>query len=162
MQFPLLQAGRPWTGERAWVPGVKYPGGENDFWVKRCRAVAAFLKTHPAGPYTYGGWDSVPGRAETRPTHARWLKRYLPLVEDGTWAWLEISDSAFFTRPLPIGLVASAFANRDLYLVVANYGRTAVEIESTADFVPDNKPSAAPGRKWTLAARSLKILRQHG
>ena len=162
MQFPLLQAGRPWTGERAWVPGVKYPGGQNDFWVKRCREIAAFLKTHPDGPYTYGGWDSVPGRAETRPTHARWLKRYLPLVEDGTWAWLEINDSAFFTMPLPAGLVASAFANRELYLVVANYGRTAVEVETTADHLLADRLSAAPARKWTIAARSLEILRRHG
>ena len=64
LQFPLLQAGRPWTGAAASVPGVVYPGSENDFWVKRCRAVEAYLKTHPDGPYTYGGWDSVPRRAE--------------------------------------------------------------------------------------------------
>jgi hypothetical protein len=87
---------------------------------------------------------------------------YLPLVEDGTWAWLEISDSALFTGPLPAGLVASAFANREFYLVVASYGRTAVEVETTADHVPADQPSAAPGRRWTLAPRSLQILRRHG
>ncbi|MGC8640628.1 MAG: hypothetical protein ACP5XB_12205 [Isosphaeraceae bacterium] len=160
MQFPLLQAGRPWTGERARVPGVVYPGGENDFWVKRCRAVEAFLKTHPDGPYTYGGWDSVPGRAETRPTHARWLKRYLPLVEDGTWAWLEIKDSSLFTAPLPQGVVASAFANRQLHLVLANYGRTAAQVETTSAHVPADQPSAAPTRRWSIGPRSLLILRR--
>ncbi len=44
--------------------------------------------------------DSVPGRAETRPAHARWLKRYLPLVEEETWAWLEIGQSDLFAAPL--------------------------------------------------------------
>jgi hypothetical protein len=160
LQFPLLQAGRPWTGERAWVPGVKYPGGENDFWVKRCRAIAAFLKTHPDGPYTYGGWDSVPGRGDTRPTHSRWLELYRSLAEDGTWAWLEIGDSSLFAGPLPKGVVASAFANRDLSLVLANYGRTPVEVETTAGYVAVDQPPAAPRTTWSLPARSLRILRR--
>ena len=134
--------------------------GENDFWVKRCRAVEAFLKTHPHGPYTYGGWDSVPGRAQTRPTHARWLKRYMPLVEDGTWAWLEIKDSTLFTAPLPKGVVASAFANRELHLVLANYGRAAAEVETTAAYVPTDQPSPAPTRRWSVGPRSLLILRR--
>ena len=30
------------------------------------------------GPHVYSGWDAVPPHAETRPTDARWLKRYLP------------------------------------------------------------------------------------
>ena len=162
LQFPLLQAGRPWTGERGWVPGVKYPGGENDFWVKRCRAIAAQLKAHPDGPYTYGGWDSVPGRAETRPTHARWLKQYLPLVEEGTWAWLEIGQSSLFAGPLPKGVVVSAFANRELWLVVANYSRSGVEVETTADHVLADQPSSPPGKRWAVPARSLRILRRSG
>ena len=46
----------------------------------------------------------------------------MPLVEEGTWAWLEIRDSSLFTRPLPAHVVASAFVNRESYLVLANYG----------------------------------------
>ena len=84
-----------------------------------------------------------PPPRRTRPTHARWLKRYLSLVEDGTRAWLEITDSNLFTTPLPKGVVASAFANRDLYLVVANYGRTAAEVETTARHIPADQPSHA-------------------
>ena len=38
----------------------------------------------------------IPPNTETRPAHARWLKQYLPLVEDGTWAFLEIADSDLF------------------------------------------------------------------
>jgi len=58
--------------------------------------------------------------------------------------------------------VASAFANRDLYLVVANYGRTAAEVETTAAHLPADQPARAPGRRWPLAARSLTILRRTG
>lgn len=160
LQFPLLQAGRPWTGERGWVPGVNYPGGENDPWVKRCRAVAEFLKSHPDGPYTYGGWDSVPGRAETRPTHARWLKHYQKLTEAGTRAWLEIHDSTFFNGPLPENVVASAFANRDFWLVLANYGKTPAEVETTAPYQAIEPHADAPASRWSLPARSLLILKR--
>ena len=123
MQFPLLQAGRPFTGERAMIPGVRVRFRQDDFWMRRCREAWKYYQAHPNGPHTYGGWDAVPGRAETRPTHARWLKQYLPLVEEGTWAWLEIGESSLFARPLPKDVVASAFANRELYLVLANYGQ---------------------------------------
>ena len=88
------------------------------------------------------------------------MKRYLPLVEDGTWAWLEIADSSLFIGSLPPGVVASAFANRDLFLVVANYGRTATVIETTADHIPTDQPSHPPSRRWSLASRSLTILRR--
>ena len=92
--------------------------------MRRCREAWKHYQAHPQGPYTYGGWDAVPERPETRPTHARWLKQYLPLVEDGTWAWLEIGESELFAEPLPKETVASVFANRELYLVLANYARS--------------------------------------
>ena len=95
MQFPVLQAGRPFTGERAMIPGVAY-ASDQDFWMRRCREAWKQYQAHPDGPYTYGGWDAVPGRPGTRPAHARWLKQYLPLVEEGTWAWLEVGDSQLF------------------------------------------------------------------
>ena len=157
MQFPLLHGGRPCTGERALIPGVRY-GGE-DSWRKRCRAIWEHHRAHPDGPHTYTWWDFFPGRAETRPLHARWLERYSPLVEEGTWAWLEIGESTLFTRPLPPGVVASAFANRDIHLVLANYGRAPVEIATSAPHVAlDN--DASSGTTWTLAPRSLTILRR--
>ena len=94
-----------------------------------------------------------------RPAHARWLKRYLPLVEDGTWAYLEIADSDLFARPLPQDCVASAFANRDLHLVLANYGQSPQQIETADAYVPEDDPTAAPAKQWPLAKRSLRILR---
>ncbi len=161
MQFPVLQAGRPFTGERGMIPGVHYVS-DNDFWMRRCRAAWKHYQANPNGPYTYGGWDAVPGRAETRPRHARWLKQYLPLVEEGTWAWLEIGRSSLFARPLPKDVVASAFANRELYLVLANYGKEPVALQTTADYVATDRPTAAPTKQWDLSPRSLQILRRSG
>jgi len=157
MQFPAILAGRPLTGERAVVPIPRLPGvKENGAYQKAWE----YYQAHPNGPYIYGGWDANPPRAETRPTHARWLKRYLPLVEEGTWAWLEIGDSSLFARPLPEKVVASAFVNRESYLVFANYGQTPAEIETSANYVSTDQPTAAPGKRWNLPPRSLQILQR--
>ncbi|MCR4411320.1 MAG: hypothetical protein NUV77_02715 [Thermoguttaceae bacterium] len=160
MQFPLLQAGRPFTGERAMIPGVAYAPNPQDLWMRRCREAWKHYQANPKAFYTYGGWDAVPGRAETRPTHARWLRQYLPLVEEGTWAWLEIGQSSLFVGPIPQGVVASAFANRQMYLVLANYGRSPVELETADPYVPVADAAAGPRKRWALSARSLVILRR--
>ncbi len=49
-----------------------------------------------------------------------------PNVWGGTWAFLEIGDSDLFAKPLPTDCVASAFANRELYVVLANYSQLPV------------------------------------
>ncbi|MHC4175393.1 MAG: alpha-amylase family protein [Planctomycetota bacterium] len=157
MQFPLLLAGRPFTGQRSVIPGIEYlPAAYLD----HCRAAWKHYQANPDGPHCYAWWDSVPGRTKARPTHAYWLKQYLPMVEEGTWAWLEISKSSLFLKPLPQGIVASAFANRRLYLVLANYNRNGVEVETSDTYVSVAEPSAAPKKRWNLPARSLHILRR--
>ncbi len=100
-------------------------------------------------------------RPEARPTHARWLKQYLPLVDDGTWAWLEIGQSDLFSEPLPRNVVASAFANRELHLVLANYGATPAEV-TTANTYRAVGGAAGTGTRWHLDPRSLCILRRRG
>jgi hypothetical protein len=75
----------------------------------------------------------------------------------GTWAYLELGESDFFRQPLPQGVVASAFANWDLYLVLANYTEATVTVDTTRPFIAFDKSSAAPGTSWTLPARSLAI-----
>lgn len=159
MQFPLLHAGKPFTGERGMIPGVRYVS-QDDFWMKRCREVWKFYQEHPNGPYVYSGWDAVPPSAETRPKHAAWLKRYRPLVEEGTWAWLQIGQSSLFARPLPEKVVASAFVNRQSYLVLANYAQTPAEIDTTADYAPIDQAATAPTKHWVLPPRSLQILKR--
>jgi hypothetical protein len=160
MQFPILQAGKPFTGERAMIPGVAYSDNESDFWMKLCREAWEFYQTHPDGPYSYSAWDYVPGRPEVRPTHAYWLKQYMPLVEEGTWAWLEAGDSTLFDGPLPAKVVVSAFANRDVYVVIANYAEDAVEVTTKDTYVSTITPDA-PRQHWKVAGRSLEILRLH-
>jgi hypothetical protein len=159
MQFPILQAGRPITGERAMVPGIAYSKNEGDFWMRRCRETWEYYQEHPDGPYMYGQWDAMPPIPGTRPTHANWLKQYSTLIEEGTWAWIEISDSVLLAEPLPPNTVASAFANREVYLVLANYGQDSVEIATRDAYVPTREPSATPQKRWPLRGRSLEILR---
>ncbi len=160
MQFPVLQAGRPFTGERATIPGIKYPPEEKDFWVRRCREIWKHYQANPDGPHTYSIWDAVPGKAEIRPTHARWFKKYLPLVEEGTLAWLEIEDSNLFTQPPGPDVVASAFANRHFYLVLANYGRSPVQVHTSEMYISVSDSSDTPNKDWNLESRSLHILRR--
>ncbi|HUT95335.1 MAG TPA: hypothetical protein VMY37_38125, partial [Thermoguttaceae bacterium] len=156
MQFPLLQGGRPLTGERAVIPIPRLPGvQENGFY----RKAWEYYQAHPNGPYLYGGWDPIPPNAEMRPAHARWLKQYLPLVEDGTWAYLEIADSDLFATPLPEDCVASAFANRHLHLVLANHGQSPQQVETADAYVPTDDLAAAPAKQWQLPKRSLRVLR---
>jgi hypothetical protein len=160
LQFPLLLAGRPFTGERAVIPGIDYPPEERCFWTRHCRAIWKHYQANPNGPFSYGWWDSVPGRPEARPTHARWLKQYLPLAEEGTWAWLEIGQSDLFRQTLPTEVAASAFANRELYLVLANYGEQPAQIETCDRYVAVADVAAAPSTTWRLEGRSLAILRR--
>lgn len=160
MQFPLLLGGRPFTGQRAMIPGIEYPPEEKCFWTRHCRAIWRYYQGHSDGPFSYGWWDSVPGRPEARPTHARWLKQYLPMVEEGTWVWLEVKDSDLFAGPLPQEVCASVFANRQLYLVLANYGQNPASIETTAPYARAEEPAAAPQKRWNLPRRSLLILRR--
>ena len=162
MQFPVLLAGRPMTGERAAIPGIQYPPEEKCFWTRHLRAIWKYYQANPHGPHSYGWWDSCPGRPEARPTHARWLRQYLPLVEEGTWAWLEITDSDLLTQTPPREVTVSAFANREFYLVLANYARTPVEVLTQDHYVSAAEPAAAPQSKWTVAGRSLQILQRKG
>ena len=162
MQFPVLLAGRPFTGERAMIPGIDYPPEERCFWTRHCRAIWKHHQANPDGPHSYGWWDSVPGRPQARPTHAGWLAQYLPMVEEGTWAWLEIGGSDLVEGPLPEDVVVSAFANRRLYLVLANYGTASARIKTSGRYVPLADPSAAPKDSWNPGPRSLQILRREG
>ena len=160
MQFPVLLAGRPFTGQRAVVPGIDYPPEEKCFWTRHCRAIWKHHQANPDGPHSYGWWDSVPGRPQARPTHARWLAQYLPMVEEGTWAWLEIGDSDLVEGPLPEDVVVSAFANRELYLVLANYGTAGARVKTSGRYVPMAEPLAIPKDSWDIGPRSLQILRR--
>jgi hypothetical protein len=140
------------------IPGVRY---RDDFWLQRCRKAWEYYRAHPDGPYVYNNWDPVPPRVEARPTHARWLARYRELVEEGTWAWLEIGESNLLTAPPGNEIVVSAFANRHLHLVVANFSQAAAEIATADDYMAADS-TAPPQKTWQIPPRSLAILRRAG
>jgi hypothetical protein len=154
LQFPVSMGGRIFTGERGFIPGIAY---RDDFWMQRCRDAWKQYQEDPSKLHTYSAWDAVPGNPNTRVVHSRWLKRYLPMVEEGTRAWLEIGDSALFAAPLPEGVVASAFANRQFHLALANYGRSPANIALNEAFTAED--GSAPAREWTIPARALLLLR---
>ena len=154
MQFPLLLAGKPFTGQPCVIPGVHFAAESDDFWTQRLRQIWKFYQEHPDGPYSYGGWDSVPGRPEARKTYAEWLKEYAPMVEEGTWAWLQIADTRFFRGPLPENVVASVFANRNIFLVLANYGTAKATLETAHKYISCKPQLASAGTLWELAPRS--------
>ncbi len=157
MQFPVTMGGRIFTGERGMVPGVVY---KDDFWLKRCRDAWKQYQEDPSKLYAYSAWDDVPGNPNTRATYSLWLKRYLPLVEEGTWAWLELGESSLFTSPLPREMVVSVFANRSLHLVLANYSHSEAEVQTAESYqsIMEEKPVAQTS--WRIPSRSLLILRK--
>lgn len=160
MQFPQLLAGRPFTGERANIPGVHYRDPEVDPTRQQWLADWKYFQEHPEGPFVYGPWDKYPARPGLRETHAKWLKLYRPMVEEGSYAYLEITDSDLFAAPLPANTVASVFVNLETYLVLANYGQSEVTIQTTNDYAAVSESGTASGKTWTLGGESLLILRK--
>ena len=164
LQFPILMAGRPVTGERVSIPGIKYaPAPANPNVWTRARHMAKiwdFYQKNPTGPFSYGWWDSFPGRPEARPTYYRWLKLYRAMVEPGTWAYLEVTDSDLFNAPLPPQVTASVFANRDLYLALANYSSQPVTVETRATHRSCTDQAATPGKSWRINPRSLIVVKR--
>ena len=160
MQFPLLLAGKPFTGKRGQVEGIQYVPEAEDFWTHHCREIWRFYQAYPDGPYSYGWWDAVPGRPEARRVHAKWLGRYATMVEEGTWAWMEIKETPLVRGRLPNDVVASVFANREMYLVLANYGEKEVAIETAQKFAATREQEECVGKRWELGRRSLLILKR--
>jgi hypothetical protein len=97
---------------------------------------------------------------EIRGRYSFWLKQYLPMVEEGTWAWIEVAESDLFRQPPPRGVVASVFANREVHLVLANYGKIDAELDTSAQYLPVGEGSAPPNGEWKLPPRSMRILRR--
>lgn len=158
LQFPLLLAGNAFTGERGTIPGIKYPPPDKCFWTGHTRRIWQFYRDHPHGPHSYGWWDSCPGRPEARPTYFRWLDLYRPMVEPGTRAYIDMAESDFFRDGLPEGIVASAFANRTLYLVLANFTGRSVRVETRKPWHSRIPSSRNPSTSWEIQPRSLELL----
>ncbi|HYI96497.1 MAG TPA: hypothetical protein VEX68_23340 [Bryobacteraceae bacterium] len=124
-------------------------------------AEITMARTVGAGKLVQLPWSrfiSSPPRSDAREAHGRWLSPYLPMVEEGTIAYLEINDSTPFAGPLPPNVVASVFSNLRTYLVLANYGRTEVTVETAWPFFPDRAgKNTYPSRHWKLVLGHLKF-----
>ncbi len=171
LQFPMLIGGKAVTGARSREASMPCLDPETDDWTRHMRAIERHYGEHPEGPHSYGWWDSTPGRPYAKERFFSWLRKYRPLVEEGTRAYLEVTESALFRKPLPADVVASVFANRELWLVLANYGRAAHTVTTAVGWTRAEEPDPAgtpgrPGRppapstSWDVPGRSLVILRQ--
>ena len=65
-----------------------------------------------------------------------------------------------FPEPLPKPVVASAFANRESYMVLANYAEEAVEVATSDAHIDTSRPASQASKRWRLDGRSLVILRR--
>ena len=160
MQFPLLLAGRPFTGQRATIPGIKYPPEKDSSGRGTAAPFGSTIRPIPtARTVTAGGTPCPAVPRPGRRTRAG-SSSIGPLVEEGTWAWLEVSDSNLFAQPLPRDVVASVFANRHLYVVLANYGHGPVTIQGRSQYTSLAPQADGPASRWDIPARSLMILQR--
>lgn len=160
MQFPQLLAGRPFTGQRAMIPGVHYRTEETDVLLHEWREQWRYYQAHPEGPHIYGPWDHSPARPGIRETHAKWLKQYRQLVEEGSYAYLEITDSDLFAAPLASGVVASLFVNLETYLVLANYSENKVAVATVDNYISLDDEQKISTNHFSMEPLSLTIVRR--
>lgn len=156
LQFPLRVDGRPFTGKRALVEGIRYQPEERCFWTRHCRAIYRHALGHPEGPHTYGWWDSSPGRPSARDIWLEYLGLYRPMVSSGSRVWSDVREGELFARSPAPDLVASVFVNTETYLVLANYGSLATTFASPWWW--RDRRSDRRGREWFLAPRQLLFL----
>jgi len=159
LRFPLRVDGRPMTGERCMVSGIKY----DEPWEKEavnahCHRIHNYYINHPDGPYIYGWWDSSFARPEARRRWFYYFDLYRPMVSEGSWVWIEVQESKLFKGDIPDNLVVTLFVNENTYLVLANYGKSPVSISTTWSW--KDRESEAKGQSWTVPARRLKMLQR--
>lgn len=164
LQFPILMCGQPFTGERGQVPNVAYAKEREGRWTQlgHLRRIREYYLQHPdSARQAYGSWDAV-GGGQDRALHFRMLALYRKMVQPGSWAYLEVTDSDLFGQPLPTGVVASAYVNDTFSLVLANYGKTAADVMLRHNYRDQQgaSNSALLFGPVTLPPRSLRILAQ--
>ena len=157
LQFPLRVDGRPVTGERVLAPGVQYQPTETCFWTRHMHAMNRFYGEHPEGPYSYGWWDSVPGRPEARDLWLDYFALYKPMVEPGSRVWVEAGESAV-TGKLPPNVTASFFVNTEVYLVLANNGEQAATMQSPWTW--EDRQTGQVGETWRVEPKKLLFLKR--
>ncbi len=90
----------------------------------------------------------------------KWLKLYKTMTSYGTWAYIDVKVPKLI-KPEGEETVVTAFINRDLYVVVANYSEEedTVQIKESFTEVTVDGEEIPVGDKLTLAPRQMKVLR---
>ena len=88
-----------------------------------------------------------------------WFNLYRPMVEEGTWVWVDIGSSDLFQSTLPKNTVASLFVCREVFLVIANYNNKPFEIITSDKYVSIVNPKVQTQNNWSIDGRSLEILK---
>ena len=161
MQFPLLLAGRPFTGERAMIPGIKYPPEEKCFWTRHCPGDLEALPatSRRSAQLRLVGFGAGPPRG---PADARPMAQAIPAAGgrgDLGVAGGQRSESCW--RAPPGKIVASVFANHDLYIALANYGTNAVDVSLAGHFTALDGGSDPAANAWTVGPRNLLLLKKN-
>lgn len=158
MQFPLRVDGRPYTGERAFVPGVKYKPFEQDEFRKLFKKVYENYLAHPNGPYVYGEWDSMLyPRPDARRKWLYYLNLYLPMVNDNSKCWIDIKESGIFIGNVSKDVVASMFVNEKIYLVLANFSKSNEFVETKCKY-KNREVTGCVGSRFEIPSRQLLFL----
>jgi len=136
------------------VPGVRYspdkddpvPADDMTNWFRRNEAKWKYYQAHPDGPYMYSEWGRyprAPGIAPLMPAGSNAINHWRKTGPGRGW---KVWDSDLFRPSASRGVVASVFANREIHLVVANYGSAEARIV-TADSYLNAGRSRGPGRE---------------
>ncbi len=120
MQFPLLPHGRPWKGEGADAPGVKFNKKSSSY--AHLLKIRDYTRAHPNGPYVYSHWSSIPDDPAYLDRWSMFLALYRPMVVEGSIVHICLEDTGLFRQPLPKDTLVSMFTNERQYLVISNLG----------------------------------------
>jgi hypothetical protein len=92
-------------------------------------------------------------------TFTYWFNLYRPMIEEGSWVWMDIDASDLFQSALPKNTVASLFVNREVYLVLANYNHKPVEVVTTDQYISVTNQNQPTQNSFNIAGRTLEILK---
>ena len=90
----------------------------------------------------------------------KWLKLYKTMTSYGTWAYIDIKVPKF-VKPEGDETVVTAFINRDMYIVLANYSEEKDSVKLSGKFIEVTIDGDAEEieDEITLNPRQMKILR---
>ncbi|MBR7181451.1 MAG: hypothetical protein IKD28_01545, partial [Clostridia bacterium] len=125
---------------------------------RRVSAAPTEYDEHPDGPYTYSEWSSVPDDVAHRERWVEYMALYRPMVEEGSHAYIDISESTLLCGKKPESLLMSLFVNSERYLVVSNVGEQAETLTLAEEWT--DRQSGKPVRELTLAPMQIVFLQK--